>query len=277
MFNLIVRHFDWNAGHGELSADRLFEHTDAALIAQFKNGDLPDYNKLAALPCLFMTEGIGDEEARVGQVTNVRRVGRDITFDFTHARDIPPLTNAVLYDGRRKLGMDDWEFSRNHWAIKNVDIYRFLVGAMQPRRSAPSVFTIPPDEKVDVRQLSVMMPFAANFNDVYAAIRQAAEEMGFRCQRVDDIWENNAIIQDVVGLIDRSKIVICDCTGKNANVFYEAGIAHTLGREVILLTQSADDIPFDLRHLRYITYLNNGEGRQALIGRIKDRIQTIMG
>lgn len=277
MFNLIVRHFEWNAEHGEISADRLFEHTDAPLAAQFKNGDVPDYAKLSGLPCLFMTEGIGDEECRVGQVSNVRRVGREITFDFTLARDIPPLTNTVIYDGRRKLGMDDWEFSRNHWAIKNVDLFRFLVGNIQPRRSAPSVFTIPENEKVDGRQLSVMMPFAANFNDVYASIRQAADEMGFICQRVDDIWENHSIIQDVVALIDRSRIVICDCSTRNANVFYEAGIAHTLGREVILLTQSADDIPFDLRHLRYISYLNNGEGRQALVARIKDRIQTIMG
>jgi hypothetical protein len=277
VFNLIVRHFERDAEHGEISADRLFEHTDAPLVAQFKNGDAPDYAKLSGLPCLFMTEGIGDEECRVGQVANVRRVGRDITFDFTLARDIPPLTNTVIYDGRRKLGMDDWEFSRNHWAVKNVDLFRFLVGVIQPRRSAPAVFTISENEKVDVRQLSVMMPFAANFNDVYAAIKQAADDMGFICQRVDDIWENHSIIQDVVALIDRSRIVICDCSTRNANVFYEAGIAHTLGREVILLTQSADDIPFDLRHLRYISYLNNGEGRQALIARIKDRIQTIMG
>lgn len=277
MFNLIVRHFEWETGNGTIGADRLFEHTDAAVVAKMKNGDEIDFAKLAALPCLFMTEGIGGEVVRVGQVSNARKVGRDITFDFTLARDVPPLTNDIIYDGRRALGMDDWEFSRNHWAVKNVDLFRYLVGAIQPRRSAPAVFTIPENEKVEVRQLSVMMPFAADFNDVYASIKQAVEEMGFICQRVDDIWENHSIIQDVVALIDRSRIVVCDCSTRNANVFYEAGIAHTLGREVILLTQSADDIPFDLRHLRYISYLNNGEGRQALVVRIKDRIQTIMG
>ena len=72
------------------------------------------------------------------------------------------------------------------------------------------------------------------------------------------------IIQDVVSLIDKSRVVICDCTGRNANVFYEIGIAHTLGREVILITQNEADIPFDLRHLRYVKYLNNAEGRQVL-------------
>ena len=62
---------------------------------------------------------------------------------------------------------------------------------------------------------------------------------------------------------DRSSVVICDCSDRNPNVFYEIGIAHTLGREVILITQSEADIPFDLLHLRYVRYLNNPEGRTA--------------
>jgi hypothetical protein len=67
-------------------------------------------------------------------------------------------------------------------------------------------------------------------------------------------------------------VVICDCSGRNPNVFYEAGIAHTLGREVILITQADTDIPFDLRHLRYVRYLNNGEGREKLKSRITPRL-----
>ncbi|MDH5527716.1 MAG: hypothetical protein OEY97_10465, partial [Nitrospirota bacterium] len=61
------------------------------------------------------------------------------------------------------------------------------------------------------------------------------------------------------------------------NVFYEAGIAHTLGREVILITQRNDDIPFDLRHLRHISYLGNVEGRATLATALVDRMQTIIG
>ena len=61
--------------------------------------------------------------------------------------------------------------------------------------------------------------------------------------------------------------MIADCTGRNPNVFYEIGIAHTLGRDVILITQNEADVPFDLRHLRYVQYLNNGEGREVLAQR----------
>jgi hypothetical protein len=60
-------------------------------------------------------------------------------------------------------------------------------------------------------------------------------------------------------------------------VFYEAGVAHTLGRDVVLITQSENDIPFDLRHLRYIRYLNNGEGRAAMKEQLLKRMQTLLG
>ncbi|MNG19951.1 hypothetical protein D3C84_1041660 [compost metagenome] len=94
-------------------------------------------------------------------------------------------------------------------------------------------------------------------------------------RRADSIWEHHEIIQDIVALIDRSAVIVCDCTGRNANVFYEIGIAHALGKEVILITQSADDIPFDLAHLRNIRYLNNGEGIERLKADLNSRIITI--
>ena len=64
----------------------------------------------------------------------------------------------------------------------------------------------------------------------------------------------NMIIKDIWASIYRAKIIIADCTGKNPNVFYEIGVAHAIGKSVILITQNESDIPFDLRHLRYLIY-----------------------
>ena len=47
-------------------------------------------------------------------------------------------------------------------------------------------------------------------------------------------------------------------------MFYETGVAHTLGKLVVPITQSVDDIPFDLRHHRALTYLPTREGLQKL-------------
>lgn len=127
----------------------------------------------------------------------------------------------------------------------------------------PSVFEVP-DEGIDPKLIAVMMPFAAEFEDVYQAISGAAFMSGLHTLRAKDIWQHSTVIQDVFSLIFRAHIVVCDFTGKNPNVFYEAGIAHTLGKHVVPITQSQTDIPFDLQHHRYLQYLNNGEGRTAL-------------
>lgn len=85
------------------------------------------------------------------------------------------------------------------------------------------------------------------------------------------------MIQDVFSLIFQSYIVVCDFSGKNPNVFYEAGIAHTLGKHVVPITQSDQDIPFDLKHHRYAKYHNNGEGLQKLTETLISRFKTLAG
>jgi len=141
---------------------------------------------------------------------------------------------------------------------------------------SPTVFKIP-DESVDDDLISVMMPFEGSFSATYRSIQSAAKNEGFDCLRADDIWDDSTVIQDVFTLIFRSYIVICDFTGKNPNVFYEAGIAHTLGKHVIPITQNAGDVPFDLRHHRYIKYLNNKEGQVELTNKLMPRIEKLAG
>jgi len=139
---------------------------------------------------------------------------------------------------------------------------------------APNLFQIP-SEPVDQNLIAVMMPFRAELSDVYETIKDAARMTGLYCKRVDDIWDHSTVIQDVFSLIFQSYIVVCDLTGKNPNVFYEAGIAHTLGKHMVPITQSEDDIPFDLKHHRYAKYLNNNEGRVKLKEDLASRFRTL--
>lgn len=278
MFNLLMFNVDWRSGRVMIPGGRLFEYTHEHIANQFRQDGNPLIDRLADLPCIFCKEGIADEVAYVGQIIRARIVGRELSLELSFDAEVPPLVNRMIYANRRDLDMpEDFEFSRNHWAVKDVDLYRFLLRKVHPRRQRPTVFLIPEHENIEPTLASAMMPFDAAFDVVYDSIRQAAENANLRCRRADDIWENAAIIQDVVALIDRSRVVICDCSGRNPNVFYEAGIAHTLGREVILIAQSGQDIPFDLRHLRFIPYLNNAEGRGELAKALQGRIETILG
>ena len=139
---------------------------------------------------------------------------------------------------------------------------------------APDVFRIP-DKPVEMNMLSVMMPFEGRFVGTYTAIRNVCVRLGINCRRADDIWDNSILIQDVFDLIFTSRAVITDFTDRNPNVFYETGVAHTLGKIVIPITQSVGDIPFDLRHHRALTYLPNAEGLLKLEKDLEKKLMQV--
>jgi nucleoside 2-deoxyribosyltransferase len=122
-----------------------------------------------------------------------------------------------------------------------------------------------------------MMPFSREFQEVHDTIRESCHNVNLECRRVDDIWKNSVIIQDIFELIYSSSIVVADLSGKNPNVFYEVGIAHTLGKSVIPIVQNMADIPFDLRHHRALEYLNNDQGREKLKTGLESRLKTLRG
>src|SRR6266511_4795805 len=113
----------------------------------------------------------------------------------------------------------------------------------------------------------VLMPFASEFDDIYKlGIKAACQEAGAYCERVDEQIFRENILERVYNQVGKADIVVSDMTGRNPNVFYETGYAHALGKHVILLTQTADDIPFDLKHYPHIIY----EGK---ITRLKEELQ----
>lgn len=108
---------------------------------------------------------------------------------------------------------------------------------------------------VDPTLCFVLMPFADESRPIYDDhIVPAIQQAGLRALRADDIFNNRQIIEDIWEHINRARVVVADLTGRNPNVYYEVGISHTVGKDVILLTQAIDDVPFDLRHIRVITY-----------------------
>ena len=113
----------------------------------------------------------------------------------------------------------------------------------------------PPKEPQAPAELFVMMPFEDRLRPVYEDhIRAVAARLQVKATRADDFFAASAIVSDVWNAIADAQVLIADCTGRNANVFYELGIAHALGKPVILITQSNEDIPFDIQHIRVVNY-----------------------
>lgn len=120
----------------------------------------------------------------------------------------------------------------------------------------------------------VLMPFDAAFDDVYQlGIKRACEDAGAYAERVDEQDYQGSITQRIYNQIAKADAIVADMTGRNANVFYEVGYAHALGKHVIMLTQDAEDIPFDLKDYPHIVY----EGRITdLIPELTRRVRWAM-
>jgi hypothetical protein len=149
------------------------------------------------------------------------------------------------------------------------------IEAIQQITFTPSVFKVP-KKTTNSKLISVMMPFNPAYRGTYEAIKRVADHMELECLRADDIWENSTFIQDIFDLIFCSRIVVVDFSERNPNVMYETGIAHTLGKIVIPITQSINDIPSDLGHHRALKYSPNDEGYRNLSNELYKRIKTII-
>lgn len=282
MFNLLVKGMPWVNGTASFGPDRVIAYTDESLKQKFTNNSILDFDALMKLPSLFVEETNFQEQqqlARVGRVTHVRQTRTEVVIQYSFDTECAAIPQEELIRLKDLLhlefprrGFD--ELSTTHWAVKDVDLFRVLYNSMTMSTRTPKVFKVSPHQFVNKNLVSVMMPFAG-FSPVYDAIQAAVRITNMECVRADELWEHSTIIQDVISIIDRAAIVVCDCTNKNANVFYEAGVAHALGKEVILITQSKNDIPFDLQQHRYIHYLANTEGLAGLTRDLISRINTL--
>ncbi|WP_133726094.1 hypothetical protein [Nesterenkonia aurantiaca] len=280
MYNLLMGYTG-----GEADTNRMLEHTSDVVrqyVAPSTDGGSTRgpirTERLLNLPSLVMPETGYDGEpqiARIGRISEIVHSGRNYRYTFIPNPAIDPIPSPRIEAAGNALDISAWEFHRTHWAVKDVDLYRVLDEHVSGARRRPKVLNFPTREFIEPDLVAVMMPFGAGFQPVYEAIRQGVEASGMRCIRADDIWERDHIMDDVLSLIWRARVVVADLSGKNPNVFYETGIAHTLGRDVILVTQTLDDVPFDLRPIRTLPYHNNGEGRQALAEGIDRRLQTL--
>ena len=115
------------------------------------------------------------------------------------------------------------------------------------------------------------MPFAEEFDDIYKfGIKGAASEVDAYAERVDEQIFAEGTLDRIFNQINKADVIVADMTGKSANVFYEVGYAHALNKIVILTTQRADDIPFDLVHRQHVIYGDSiSVLREGLIGRLK--------
>ena len=253
-------------GRSSFPADRLFEYTGDELKQRYQN----DLKGLSELPTLVLGEFYRGQAAPavLGHLDDIERRGANLHFRFDHWFDrlsSEEIFNCGYFDITiHASGVD--ERSRTHWAVKRGNLFEGLFKLLndQSKGERPRLFSVERWPLPVLGHIAVMMPFAKEFDPVYKAIQSACTSQRFRTLRVDEIYGPTRIMDDVFSTIAQSRLVISDLTGRNPNVLYETGIAHALNREVIIIVQNDQDVPFDLGHIRHVQYLPNKEGLEKL-------------
>lgn len=157
-----------------------------------------------------------------------------------------------------------------------VDTYKFLFQRRYNKMVVNPIFQNR-DTRTDENSVFIIMPFTESWsNDIWEqVIKPSVKELNMTPVRADDLYGAN-IMEDVWQSILKAAIIICDTTGRNPNVFYELGIAHTIGKKVVLLTQKIEDIPFDLQAYRHIKYDITLSGGNQLKESLKKHITELL-
>jgi hypothetical protein len=116
----------------------------------------------------------------------------------------------------------------------------------------------------------VLMPFKAKLSAIYTNhIRKLGDDLGLTIRRADDMFSTKPFMDKVWAGICNARLILADCTERNPNVFYEIGIAHAIGKQVVLITRSARDIPSDITQFEYIQYDQDPVAVDALIDKLR--------
>lgn len=132
MFNLLITGGDnaWNEGSyvWNVRYGRVLEAPYTSALIRKKFGDLTSevLNFLTTLPTLFLYENGTKGSPQLGKIRNIDRRSDNIRVLFDFENTEPDLTDELVSRLKWELQIDDFEFSRTHWAVKDVDLISVL-------------------------------------------------------------------------------------------------------------------------------------------------------
>lgn len=123
----------------------------------------------------------------------------------------------------------------------------------------------------------VLMPFTDTLREIYTEIyKPACERNNLACWRVDELTRPGSITRDIIDGILDADVIIADLTSRNPNVFYELGIAHSIGNKTLMTCQDIKDVPFDIANYRIILYEHTLNGCKELASTLDSAIKELL-
>lgn len=270
---------------GKMGRDRLLEGTDARLRARLNALGEEDLERsLVACPVLWCPEhSPNDPEealAHVGRFDRLRVDEREVHYTFKPYEGFEAIPVHRLQEMDDFFRFGEWGWHRTKMVVMEDDVFDVLGPDVIASRVAaatdpnvPSLFNIEP--KSHDKLVCVMMPFTlVQLEPVFAKIDRELARIGIACERADTDLSARRIIDKVATLIYNADAVVCDFTGTNPNVFYEAGLAHAWSKRTIFIAERGTILPFDTRDEATIIYDNTNLGLKNLWYQILDRLRA---
>lgn len=119
------------------------------------------------------------------------------------------------------------------------------------------------------------MSFDPSMDGAYrAGIKPAIEECGFTAICLKDLVPNEGITDRIMSEIRLSQFVVADFTGQRGGVYFEAGFARGLGREVIWACREdeLDKVHFDIKHFGHVVWKTPADLRAKLAESIRANV-----
>ena len=121
----------------------------------------------------------------------------------------------------------------------------------------------------------VAMSFDPRLDDAYTVgIEPAIRDCGFEPVCMKTIQTNEGITDRILAEVRLAQFVVADFTGQRHGVYFEAGFAKGLGRQVIWSCRSddVDNLHFDTKHLGHVVWENPSDLRLKLASSIRTNI-----
>jgi len=174
-------------------------------------------------------------------------------------------------------------YSKNIWEFKNIFNQARKVGLLQSESRDHLALTWAgwqrAEEIKEAGMLSkkcfVAMSCSENMSEIYKqGIKKAVIEAGYEPIFIEKEEHNEKICDLIIVEIRACKFLIVDVTEQRQNVYYEAGFAHGLNRDVIWTCKQdeIEDVHFDTRQYNHITWENAEDLKKKLVNRIKATI-----
>ncbi len=124
----------------------------------------------------------------------------------------------------------------------------------------------------------VIMPFRPALTYFYTSLKEHVESTfgDVTVERGDDRVLTTTILEKIKEFLEQADVVIADVSGRNPNVFYELGMAHAMGKSVILLTgDEIEEAPTDIRAFEFISYAKYSP--EIFLAKLSDALSRVVG